>query len=112
MMKKVDNAEFEWLRINGSAAVHEIARRVDAGTPFEEAKIEVNREILRKNSKLLTSYPRMRAFLDTIQPVDLPRETLRKVRERVLADIEELRGKKAGALERLWFRLTGTVFWV
>lgn len=104
-------AQVEYCRIYGSAAVIEIGNRMLNGDTFYDAKSFVSKEIMKYQSVDAETRNCLRNLLNSIQPVDLSREVKTYLRESTLADIEKFRGKKAGWIERLFYRLTGYVFW-
>lgn len=97
---------------NASEAVRwRICEMVQRGTPFHEAKERAIRqasaswrgfgpEVAEGINRVVSSY----------RLSDLDKPALRRVRERSLVQIEVMRGRKAGRIERALFRLTGLSF--
>lgn len=84
---------------------------VEAGKAFGQAKVD---RIKQAEATWTHLTPYMRQAVSnvcwSIAPADLSRRTHRAVKARMLAEIEWHRGYKAGAIERLLFRVSGHVF--
>jgi CTP:phosphocholine cytidylyltransferase-like protein len=108
----IDHGQIEYVRIYGSAAAIEIGNRVVAGEPFDKAKSDVAKKIMKGQACPPETRKYLWNMICSIEPIDMPKKARRHVQDMVLAEIEKMRGKKAGIIERFYFRLTGNVFWV
>lgn len=95
-------------RLDATYAVADLMRR---GKSFADAKAEIvkrARSVYKfSRPELYEGYMRM---VNDVQFSDMPKDIMRSIEDGFLADIEKMRGYKAGRLERWFYRLTGLTF--
>lgn len=95
-------------RLDATEAVADLMRR---GKSFDEAKAII---VKRADSVYKFSRPALyegyRRCVADVRFADMPKDIMRGIEDGFLADIEKMRGYKAGRLERWFYRLTGMTF--
>lgn len=102
--------EIEYIRTYAIAATIRIGELVVSGEPFSKAKQDVIKKIMKHQRASGTVKKSLYTVMQSISPNDLSKDVKSILKERDLAEIERVRGKKAGWIERQFYYLTGSVF--
>lgn len=105
------STELHFVRDAAAAVLWRIEDMVEAGATFAEAK----KAAIAQAKPSWRWFPEhvaqgIEAVAESLQPGDMSRRTRRIAEDRSLQAIEEGRGRPAGYMERLLYRLTGYVY--